>query len=137
MKKSITGSLCGLLLTAAVAQAQIVIANPSVGATAVSADELKAVYLAARSSLADGSAVEPVLAQGGATHEAFLAKYVGKSDQALRNHLKGLVFTGKASMPKSFASDAEIVSYVARQKGAIAYVSAEAETTGVKKLPVR
>ena len=68
---------------------------------------------------------------------AFLKAYVGKSDQALRTYLKSLVFTGKGSMPKSFASDAEIVRYVASTKGAIGYVSTAAETAGVKKLQVQ
>jgi ABC-type phosphate transport system substrate-binding protein len=111
-----------------------VIANSSVKASAVSADELKNVFLGAKTSLSDGSSVEPVLAQAGAAHEAFLKEVVGKSDSALKNHLKTLVFTGKGSMPKSFASDAEIVKYVAKTPGAIGYVSAGADAAGVKKI---
>ena len=38
-----------------------IIANSSVGATSVSPDELKGVFLATKSSLSDGSHVEPVL----------------------------------------------------------------------------
>ena len=40
-------------------------------------------------------------------------------------------------MPKQLASDAEVVAYVARTKGAIAYVSAGASTAGVKTLDVK
>jgi hypothetical protein len=40
-------------------------------------------------------------------------------------------------MPKSFASDAEIVKFVAATKGAIGYVSAGAEGAGVKTLAVK
>jgi TonB family protein len=39
-------------------------------------------------------------------------------------------------MPKELGSDAEVVDYVARTKGAIGYVSAEASTEGVKILAV-
>jgi hypothetical protein len=46
------------------------------------------------------------------------------------------VFTGKGSMPKSFASDAEILKYVAKTPGAIGYVSAGADAAGVKKIAV-
>ena len=49
-----------------------VIANLSVGATSVSAEELKSVFLATRTSLSDGSHVEPVLEKGGASHAAFV-----------------------------------------------------------------
>ncbi len=115
----------------------VIVANPSVKATAVSADELKQVFLGSKATLGDGSAVEPVLAQSGAAHEAFLKAYVGKSDPALRNHFKSLVFTGKGSMPKSFATDAEIVAFVAKTKGAIGYLAAAPSTGGVKLLTVK
>jgi hypothetical protein len=72
-----------------------VIANSSVGATTVSSDELKGVFLATKSSLSDGSHVEPVLLKSGAVHEAFLKDYVGKSESALETYYRSLVFTGK------------------------------------------
>ena len=90
----------------------------------MSVDELKNVFLGNTSSLSDGSKVEPVLAESGAAHDEFLKDVVGKSAPALKNHLKTLVFTGKGSMPKSFASEADIVKYVAKTPGAIGYVSA-------------
>ena len=114
-----------------------VIANPSVGASAVSADELKSVFLITKTSLSDGSHVEPVLEKGGAIHEAFLKEYLGKSDSALQTYYRSLVFTGKASMPKTLGADAEVVSYVAKTKGAIGYVSTGAAATGVKTLEVK
>jgi hypothetical protein len=114
-----------------------VIANPSVGASAVSADELKGIFLATKTSLSDGSHVEPVLEKGGPFHEAFVKEYLGKTDAALQTYYRSLVFTGKASMPKMLGSDAEVVAYVAKTKGAIGYVGAGASTSGVKTLDVR
>jgi ABC-type phosphate transport system substrate-binding protein len=114
-----------------------VIANPSVGASSVSADELKNVFLITKTSLSDGSHVEPVLEKGGATHEAFVKEYLGKSDSALQTYYRSLVFTGKASMPKTLGADAEVVAYVAKTKGAIGYVGAGASTVGVKTLEVK
>jgi ABC-type phosphate transport system substrate-binding protein len=114
-----------------------VIANPSVGASSVSADEIKGVFLATKTSLSDGSHVEPVLEKDGAAHEAFLKEYIGKTDMALETYYRSLVFTGKASMPKTLAADAEVVAYVAKTKGAIGYVSAGAATAGVKTLEVK
>src|SRR4051812_44920915 len=75
-----------------------IIANPSVGATEVSADDLKGVFLLTKSSLRDGGHVEPVLLKSGAAHEIFLKQYVGKTDNALETYYRSLVFTGKASM---------------------------------------
>jgi ABC-type phosphate transport system substrate-binding protein len=114
-----------------------VIANPSVGATSVSSDELKGVFLATKSSLSDGSHVEPVLLKSGAVHEAFLKDYVGKSDSALETYYRSLVFTGKGSMPKAFATDAEVVAYVEKTKGAIGYVATATATSTAKVLDVK
>jgi hypothetical protein len=111
-----------------------VIGNASV-AGELSAADVKEIFLGAKESVG-GTAVVPVLG-GGAAHEAFLKAYVGKSDQALRNHFKSLVFTGKGSMPKSFASDADVIKYVASTKGAIGYVSGGADVAGVKKIQVK
>jgi len=113
-----------------------VIANPSVSAGSVSSGDIQAVFLLDKDSLA-GSHVEPVLEKGGAAHEAFLKSYLGKSDAALQAFYRSLVFTGKASMPKTVASDAEVVAYVAKTKGAIGYVSTGAVADGVKTLDVK
>jgi len=114
-----------------------VIANPSVGASSVSADELKGVFLATKTSLSDGSHIEPVLEKSGAAHEEFLKEYLGKTDAALQTYYRSLVFTGKASMPKTVGSDTEVVAYVAKTKGAVGYVSSGAATAGVKTLEVK
>ena len=134
-----------LLLPAVVAVASMhiasaadlkIIANPGVSASSVSSDELKAVFLATKTSLGDGH-VEPVLAKGGAAHEAFLKAYIGKTEAALETYYRSLVFTGKGSMPKAFATDAEVAAYVAKTKGAVGYVSAAASPAGVKTLEVK
>jgi hypothetical protein len=136
MKKMISAvMLCAALSAAPVLASDVqVIANPTVSGE-LSAADVKEIFLGNKSSVA-GTAVEPVLG-GGAAHDAFLKAFVGKSDQALRNHFKSLVFTGKGSMPKSFASDAEVVKYVASTKGAIGYVSGGADAAGVKKVTVK
>jgi ABC-type phosphate transport system substrate-binding protein len=138
MKKRFLMLVVGVLLaTWQVAAADVqIIANASVRATNLSADEVKDIFLGAKTSVAGGD-VSPVLASGGAAHEVFLSTYVGKSDQGLRNHFKTLVFTGKGSMPKSFATDAEIVKYVAATKGAIGYISGSADAGAARKISVK
>jgi len=113
-----------------------VIANSSVGARSVSADELKSVFLQEKNSLADGSHVVPVLEKGGPAHEAFLKEYLGKSDDTLQDYYRTLVFTGKGLMPKALRTDEEVAAYVAKTRGAIGYVSSTATVDGVKTLTV-
>lgn len=114
-----------------------VIANTSVKSDSISADDLKSVFLQEKSSLGDGTHVEPVLEKGGAAHEAFLKQYLDKNDSALQTYYRSLVFTGKGSMPKAVGSDAEAVAYVAKTKGAIGYVGSGASAEGVKTLEVK
>ena len=78
-----------------------------------------------------------MLLKSGPVHEAFLKDYLSKSDPALEAYYRGLVFTGKASMPKALATDADVVAFVAKTKGAIGYVSAGAAAAGVKTLDVK
>lgn len=112
------------------------IANPSVKADTISPEEIKRVFLQEKTSLADGSYVEPVIEKDGPSHEAFLKMYMGRTDDDLRTYYRALVFTGRGSMPKELDSDNEMVACVARTKGAIGYVSAETSSEGVKILAV-
>ena len=113
-----------------------IIANPSVKAEAISASEIKSVFLKERNSLRDGTHVEPVLSPGGLAHATFLKNYLGQNNDALQNYYRTLVFTGKGSMPKTLRSDEEVVAYVAKTRGAIGYVSSTAPVDGVKTLAV-
>lgn len=111
-----------------------VIANPGIRVDSISTSELRKVFLAEQNTLKDGSHVEPVFERTGATHETFLKVYLGTNSESLESHYGTLVFTGKALMPKSFNSDAEVLEYVAKTRGAIGYVDASASSEGVKVL---
>jgi len=112
------------------------IANYSVNATAVSMNDIKDVFLLNKDSVG-GSHVQPVLSKGGPAHEIFVKKYLDKNDSAVQAYFRSLVFTGKATMPRMLGSDAEIVSYVASTKGAMAYVNSDVDSPGVKTLQVQ
>ena len=114
-----------------------VIANSSVKTSQISSDELKDVFLMTKTSLAGDSHVEPVLLESGDAHEAFAKQYTGKTATALVTYYRSRVFTGKSAMPKMCTSDAEVLAYVRKTKGAIGYVSAGASTEGVKTLEVK
>ena len=103
----------------------------------ISADELKRIFLQTKASLEDGTHVQPVLAKQGAAHEAFVKTYLGKTDAALQTYYRGLVFTGKGSMPKTVDSDSEVVAYVTKTKGTIGYISGTSDAAGAKTLEVK
>jgi TonB family protein len=112
------------------------IANSSVKADTISAGELRRVFLEESNSLGDGTHVEPILEKDGAVHQAFLREYLGRTDDDLQTYYRVLVFTGRGSIPKNLGSDAEVVAYVARTRGAIGYVSTATSTDGVKTLTI-
>ena len=113
-----------------------IIANRSVKTTTVSMGELKSIFLQGKNALHDGSAAVAVLQKSGAIHELFLSDVLGESDEELQGHYRRMAFTGTGTVPKSFGSDAEVVAYVAKSRGAIGYVSSETDTQGVKTLTV-
>lgn len=114
-----------------------IIANPDVGASEISRDELNRIFLITKTSLPGTDHVEPVLETAGPVHKIFLKEYIGRTDAALMTYYRSLVFTGRASIPKAFSSDSELIAYVAKTRGAIGYVSANANTAGVKTLKVK
>lgn len=113
-----------------------VIANPDLGATAIRADDVQAYFLGKKKSWPDGTKVVLSLNDTDATHGAFLDTYVGKSSSSYTSFWKRIVFTGKGSMPDSFADDAAVVAYVAKTPGAIGYVDAVNVGEGVTRLTI-
>lgn len=113
-----------------------IIANPSVKAETISAREIKSVFMEEGASLRDGTHVEPVLSKGGPAHTIFLEKFLEISDADLQTYYRALVFTGRGSIPRVLGSDGEVVSYVARTRGAIGYVDSDSAAEGVKTLAV-
>ena len=130
--------VAGLILASSIARAGDVkiIANSSVQAASISTGELKSVFLEEKNSLGDGTHVEPVLQKDGPVHDAFLHEYLDKTDDDLRTYYRALVFTGRGSMPKEVSSDADVVAYVTRTRGAIGYIDVETEADGVRTLVV-
>jgi ABC-type phosphate transport system substrate-binding protein len=114
-----------------------VIANPQLNVTRVSPGDLKDIFLQTKTSLVGANHVEPVLLKSGAAHELFVQWHIGKTVTTLMNYYRSLVFAGKGTMPQMLESDAEVVAYVARTKGAIGYVSEETITRDVKILEVK
>jgi ABC-type phosphate transport system substrate-binding protein len=114
----------------------IVIANPGVQASDVSKSDLRDLFTGASADL-KGSHVTPVLLKGGAVNDEFLSAYVGKADSVFRAGWRSLVFSGQASMPRSFDAEAALVDYVAHTPGAIGYIGKGTAHDGVKVLEVR
>ncbi|MDA0204136.1 MAG: hypothetical protein O3A53_06570 [Acidobacteria bacterium] len=115
------------------AASYVVIANPNLADTEVSGSDMRRIFLGAVTRI-DGKPVQPVVARSGDAHKQFVADWLGKTESGLQNYFRTLVFTGKGSPPKSFATTVEIIDYIASTEGAIGYVSLDANLTGVVRL---
>jgi ABC-type phosphate transport system substrate-binding protein len=118
-------------------RAQIIITNTAVKLVDISKTDLADIFTGAANSFSDGSRAVPATLKAGALHEAFLKQYIGKKDLLFRGDWRVLVFSGKATMPKAFATEEELVEYVASVPGAIGYVTVAPRNPQVKSLRVR
>lgn len=109
------------MIWAAYATETVVIANTSV--TSLTTSEVQQIFLGRRATIGSGERAILVTLEGGAIHEAFINGVVGRRPDQFENHWKQQVFTGRGVMPRSFSTEAEVIDFVARNSGAIAYIS--------------
>ena len=114
-----------------------VIAHAGLPLSEISASDLRSIFLGTKTALEDGSKVTPVMESSSIVFSAFSKTYLGKTPAALQAYYRSQVFTGKASMPVAFATDAAVIAYVAKTPGAIGYVRETADVDSVKVLRVR
>ncbi len=120
----------------------LVVANNSLSGDALSKQDIRAIFLGKKSSVA-GDNVVIVTLDSGDVHKDFLKSLVGKTPSQFSSHWKKIVFTGKGKMPKSFKTEEELLAFVSNTKGGIGYVggggSADSRVQGgrVKVLKVQ
>ncbi len=112
----------------------ILIANNSVLETTLSPTSVKRIYLGLKTRWDDKQKVIPVMLKGGETHEFFVEEVLDKTEAKFSIFWKKAVFSGRGLPPKSFATEQELVEYVASVSGAIGYVSRNTKINNVKVL---
>ena len=126
---------CMLFSTTALADA-IAIVKADHASDTVSKKDLKKMFLGKTKSWDDGSPVILVILEGGDAHEKFVKKFAGKTAKQFQNFWRKMVFSGKGKMPQAFASEAELVAFVAANPGAVGYVAKGSPIDGAKELKV-
>ena len=114
-------------------------ANP---VTAIDRGELAKVFLRNVTRWKDGREIAPVDQSGRSEVRTEFTKDVlekaGMSRiSAVESYWQQQIYSGRGVPPPVKASDAEVVAFVVANPGAIGYVSAAADTTGVKVVDVR
>jgi len=106
-----------------------VVVHPDNPTTEINASDLQNIYLGRKSTWDDGKPIEVLVLKEGDVHSAFLKEVVKKSPSQFAIFWKKAVFTGTGTPPKEFATEDELLAYLANHPQAVGYVSAgKAET---------
>lgn len=132
-------AVCAILLTAQfflplspVWADVFIIGNKSISATNISPEDIQDIFLGKKTKLSDRSTISFVIQKDGDTHQEFLKLYIKRSESQFKNYWKRMLFTGKGSIPQSFASDEALIKHVSETKGVIGYVSKKPESDNIK-----
>lgn len=114
-----------------------VIVNPANPAARLDRRFLSEAFLKKRTRWANDSAIQPVdLGQKSAARAAFSHGVLGRDVVSVRRYWAQQVFSGRGVPPPEFATDSEVIKFVASRKGAIGYVAAGVALDGVKVVEV-
>jgi ABC-type phosphate transport system substrate-binding protein len=130
-----------LLLAAALAPAAtaardaapfVLVAHPDVPRGACDEKTVLRIYLGKKTRWEGGLPVVPAVLRDGALHEAFVERMLDRTVSRFEIYWKQAVFTGRGIPPRSFATETELMAFVADTPGAVGYVSRGTPLKGVK-----
>jgi ABC-type phosphate transport system substrate-binding protein len=132
-------TLAGIATSRAMAEeVQVrVIVNAKNPATKLSKEFVTDAFLKKRTRWSGDSIIHPVdLPQSHSTRAKFSRAVLGRDVGAVRRYWAQLVFSGRGVPPPEVTDEDAVIAYVAKNAGAIGYVSATATLSGVKTVPI-
>lgn len=129
--------VCGFATTSE-ADGFVVIVNAASPVKALEKKFVAEAFLKKRGLWSDNTAIRPIdQAKSSAIRALFTRRILDRSLASVRTYWNQLIFSGRGVPPPEVDSDAAVVAYVAKHKGAIGYVSANTKLDGVKVVQVR
>ena len=109
-----------------------VIVHPGESADALSREDVSRLFMKKSTKWSDGTPVVPVdQTLSSRVREVFSKDVHGKGAAAVDAYWQKQIFSGRGVPPVTMGSDAEVVAFVRSTPGAIGYVAAGADTSGV------
>lgn len=124
--KAMLAVVCALAVGGACATEMVVVVNPKNPATRMFSEQ------AAQFFLGKSSLFTPVEHTDGPLRNEFYQKVLNKDSAQVKAIWSKLVFTGKATAPKEYASSADVKKAVASDPAAIGYIEKAAVDDTVK-----
>src|SRR5690606_30075072 len=115
----------------------VVVVNPEAPVFTLTRDALSRIFLRKVLWWENGLPMRPVdLSYDSSTRAEFSDQVIGRSVRAIRSHWQQAIFSGQEAPPPVFATDAEVIAYVKRTRGAIGYVSPQVPLDGVRAVRI-
>lgn len=117
---------------------QVIVSRGS-SLSSISRAELSAIFMMRTRRWPDGSAIVPV-DQGprSAVRDRFSRAIHGKSVAYVIRYWQRLIFAGRGLPPRELPSDAAVIDFVTKNRGAIGYISREATVSeGVRVIVIK
>jgi ABC-type phosphate transport system substrate-binding protein len=130
------GVISALATSAPAAEFKLV-AHPSVPVTSLSRAEVSSAFLKKTVRWPNGTPIVPVdQSPGSQMRLSFCREVHDKSPAMIDSYWQKQVFSGRSSPPPTRTGDIDVIAYVRNAPGAIGYVSAGADSTGLKEIRV-
>jgi ABC-type phosphate transport system substrate-binding protein len=134
----IIGTISLLSLAAAADPSQvIIIANNQVMVDGLQRSIIADIYQGRKGKWDTGQKIMVTMLKKGSAHETFTSRIVQTTPMKLKTLWKKVIFSGAGTPPKVFKAEKDLMQYVAATAGAIGYISAQTEPTGVKIITVK
>ncbi|MGE0087655.1 MAG: hypothetical protein AB7S75_24860 [Desulfococcaceae bacterium] len=138
MKSAFVGFLMMITVFSSLSYAEILIVdNKDVPETDLSQQEIQEIFLGKRVQWSDNSRIRFVTVGDAEIHGMFLKQYVRLSEADWKIYWKRMVFTGRGLPPETIATEAELINFVSKNKGAIGYILSEGLPGASEKNPVK
>jgi len=101
----------------------VIIGHPDIDIDTITRSKLKAIYTGQIITWSDGSCIRLITMKNCKIHKEFTRDYLKKTETQFKRWWRRKLFCGEGSMPVSLNTEEEMISFIARTKGAIGYVS--------------
>lgn len=121
----------------ATAQTYKVIVNPDNPVTSISKSELSDIFLKKQTKWESGASIIPIdLGDRNPARDSFSKEVHGMGIGEVKTFWQQASFAGEGNPPLERSSDSDVINFVKSYPGAIGYVSAFADVSGVKEVTV-
>lgn len=114
----------------------VIISHKDVVQSVLTRNDVVQIFTGRQTRWDDGQKIHFAILKTGAIHQSFLKKFLKKTESQFKIYWRKVMFTGKGSIPKSFATVEELIRYVIQTEGAIGYIPAAALNDSVKQIKI-